>query len=116
MKRSQETVRHILKHIDQYDGKGISDEATLYHLKMMRTSEMIDYETLRDGDVVHVIGLTLLEEGYDLLSYITNDYVWEDVKNRIHDKQMDIDDVPTDIIKWLAEEMMKELLGNGSDI
>lgn len=112
MKRDLNIMREVLKNADTYTGEWITDEATIYHIKFMTDAELIDSKLLVDGDNILINHCSLKEKGYDLLTHITNDYVWDEVKERLSDNDMTVNDVPIDIIKWLAKDIMEGMFGS----
>lgn len=108
-KLDKELIRDILLNLETYKDVQVTDEQVKYHLHLMEDGELIHATKLQDGNETYYIQLTMSDKGYDLLSHITNDYVWDSVKDKLQDKDLTVNDVPMDIIKWLAQETLKEM-------
>lgn len=109
MKLDKELIRDILLNLDKYKDIPVIDRKTNYHLHMMEDGELIRTKKLKDGNETMYVQLDMSSKGYELLTHISNSYVWESIKERLHERDMTVNDVPTDIIKWLSQEIMKEM-------
>src|SRR5699024_2343216 len=109
MRLDKELIRNILINIDKYKDTPIIDEQIKYHLYLMEDGELIRTNKLQDGNETIYIQMDMSSKGYDLLTYISNDYVWDSIKERLDERGMTVNDVPMDIIKWLSQEIMKEM-------
>ena len=107
MRLDKELIRDILLNIDKYKDVPISDHKIKYHLHMMEDGELIRTNKLKDGNETMYVQLDMSSKGYELLTYISNDYVWDSIKERLDERGMTVNDVPMDIIKWLSEDTMK---------
>ena len=118
MKRNLETIRDILIRLESYNDKEITDRELMYHFDLLM-EEYIAGVRLRDGSSLYFTQLNLTEEGYDLLTHISNKTVWDSIKEKLNENNMTVNDVPIDIIKWLSKEIMKDMFGgsiNGGNI
>ena len=111
MRLDKELIRDILLNIDKYKDVPISDYKIKYHLLIMKDGELISYDSLKDGSETFHTHLDMSAKGYELLTHISNSYVWDSIKERLHERDMTVNDVPMDIIKWLSQETMKDMFG-----
>ncbi len=114
MKRNLETIRDILIRLESYNDKDIADEKLKYHMDLLIDSGHIQAQRLQDGSAAVYINLKLTDKGYDLLTHISNETVWESIKDNLAENDMTVNDVPIDIIKWLSQKTMKDMLGGGT--
>lgn len=111
MKRDLEVVRYILGRLDSYNGIEVDGKA-LYHLRELIKQELVTAtETLRDGRVTFYRGLSLTWNGHELLAAISNDYVWEAIKEKLQENDMTVNDVPVSVINKLSEQILIEMFG-----
>jgi len=118
MKRDLETIRDILIRLESYNDKEITDKELIYHFDLLMEKHITGVR-LQDGSSLYFTQLNLTEEGYDLLTHISNKTVWDSIKEKLNENNMTVNDVPIDIIKWLSKEIMKDMFGgsiNGSYI
>src|SRR5699024_6422084 len=111
MRLDKELIRDILINIHKYKDTPITDEQIKYHLYIMEDGELIRTNKLQDGNETIYIQLDMSSEGYELLTHISNSYVWDSIKERLQERDMTVNDVPMDIIKWLSQETMKDMFG-----
>src|SRR5699024_9288521 len=113
MRLDKELLRDILLNIHTYKDVPISDYKIKYHLLIMNDRNLIIYDMLNYGSETFNTHLAMSSKGYELLTHISNSYVWDSIKERLHERGMTVNDVPMDIIKWLSQEIMKEMFGGG---
>lgn len=110
MKRDLETIRNILSNISAYENIEVTEKEA-YHL-----SELIDQglvnaiEILADGKAKYYYGLSLSWEGHELLTYISNDTVWNSIKQILNKNNFTVNEVPIEVIKKLSEKVMLSML------
>jgi len=104
-------MRYILKRLHTFNGEELKDQETIYNIKQLIDGEYITGRVLVDGNTAMVTQLEYKDKGYELLTHITNESVWDEVQRRVEYNNMDVDNVPIDIIKWLSQEIMKEMFG-----
>lgn len=109
MRLDKELIRDVLLNLDKYKDVPITDNQIKYHLHMMEDGGLIRTNKLKDGNETMYVQLDMSSKGYELLTHISNSYVWDSIKERLHERDMTVNDVPMDIIKWLSQEMMKEM-------
>ena len=111
MNRDIEIIRSILSNPKKYEGQPIDDDKIKYHLKILSDSDFLEGEYIfGDGSFLWT-QINLTWEGHELLSSISNKDVWETVKERMKDNDMSIDEVPIEVIKKLAQEVIKDMFG-----
>lgn len=111
MGRDMETIRNILSNPKKYEGQPIDDDKIKYHLKLLSDSDFLEGEYIfGDGSFLWT-QINLTWEGHELLYSISNKDVWETVKERMKDNDISIDEVPIEVIKKLAQEVIKDMLG-----
>ncbi len=113
MKRNLETIRDILIRLESYNDKELTDRELIYHMDLLMDKH-ITGARLQDGSSVYLTQLNLTEEGYDILTHISNKTVWDSIKENLAENDMTVNDVPIDIIKWLSQKTMKDMFG-GND-
>src|SRR5699024_7779438 len=111
MRLDKEMIRDILLNIHKYKDVPISDYKIKYHLIIMKYGELISYNSLKDGSETFYTHLDMSSKGYELLTYISNSYVWDSIKARIHERDMTVNDVPMNIIKLISQKSMKDMFG-----
>lgn len=114
MKRDIEVLRVILINLDSYNNKELSDDKTIYHINLLINAKYAEAKRLVDGGVTFYDNLAYTEEGYDLLTHISNDTVWRSIKERIEVNNMSVNEVPIDVIKSLSQDIMKDMFSGGS--
>lgn len=111
MKRDLEVVRYILGRLDSYNDIEVNSKES-YHLQELIKRELVTASgTLRDGRVTFYQGLTLTWTGHELLASISNDYVWETIKEKLQENDMTVNDVPVSVINKLSEQILIEMFG-----
>lgn len=109
MSRDFDIIRKVLLNPKDYSGVIIKDDRVAYNIKLMIDGELITGKMLVDGNDYLFNGVELKDKGLDLLSYIGDDYVWNEIKKRTDEKGLDYN-LPQDILKSLADKIIKELL------
>lgn len=104
MKRDIETIRDILPRLDQYNNKPIEDKLIEYHLRMMLNGNIITGKTTVADNTTFFNDLELTNEGYDILTSITNDDIWSEVKETLHKNGFTVNDVPLAVVRELANK------------
>ncbi len=109
MKRDMNIVRNILINHDVYEDKELTDLEEVYNLDLLIESEHMKGKKLQDGNEFLYINLNLTEKGYDLLLHISNDTVWQEIKDTLNMHGFTVNDVPSDVLKDLSRQAMKEM-------
>lgn len=111
VKRDLETVRYILGKLDSYNDIEL-DSKESYHLQELIKQELVTASgTLRDGRATFYQGLSLTWNGHELLAAISNEYVWETIKEKLQENGMTVNDVPVSVINKLSEQILIEMFG-----
>lgn len=112
----KEMIRSILIDLEFYNDVEL-DVETSYQMDMLIEQGLVNAEQLlKDGRVVFYQGLTLSWTGYELLASVSNKYVWESIKDRLNDRDMTVNDVPFNIVEWMAQDILKGMFGNGNNL
>lgn len=114
MKRDMNIIRDILINHDTYGDKELSDLTEVYNLDLLIESDHVKGKKLQDGNDFLYINLSLTEKGHDLLLHITNDTVWQEIKDTLNMHGFTVNDVPVDVITDLSRQVMKEMF-NGEE-
>lgn len=127
MRRDMELVRKLLidtaDNVSEYnliiipDNQGQVEQAERdkllkYHLEIMRQNHLLDFEAhdYLDGSC-SIINVQLTWAGQDYLSNIEDDTIWNKTKNVAQEKGLEIAKLSFDLLKNLAAQQAKQLLG-----
>ena len=120
MKHDLEIIRKILINLNSYQNKEIDDANINYHFNLLIDLKLIKQPSiLRDGQLRYYTELNYTEKGYDLLTHISNNTVWESIKKTLYENNFTVSEVPIEVIKKLSEKIMMDMFGgkqNGSSI
>ncbi|MCS5503368.1 DUF2513 domain-containing protein [Lysinibacillus sp. A4] len=88
------------------------DKLLKYHLEIMRQNHLLDFEAhdYLDGSC-SIINVQLTWAGQDYLSNIEDDTIWNKTKNVAQEKGLEIAKLSFDLLKNLAAQQAKQLLG-----
>ncbi|WP_423475373.1 DUF2513 domain-containing protein [Lysinibacillus agricola] len=88
------------------------DKLIKYHLEIMRQNHLLDFEAhdYLDGSC-SIINVQLTWAGQDYLSNIEDDTIWNKTKSVAQEKGLEIAKLSFDLLKNLAAQQAKQLLG-----
>lgn len=112
MKRDIELIRILLINLDAHNNIELSDDKTIYHINLLINAKYAEATKLIDGGITIYNNLNYTEAGYDLLTHISNDTVWRSIQERIERNNMSVNEVPIEVIKELAKDIMMGMFGH----
>lgn len=119
MKRDMNIVRQIISQIAESESKyfegpfdfeeEVSKELLDYHIEIMREAGIIDgYIAVADGDTIVIYSLYLSWLGNDFYETFKDDNVWERAKSFVKSRELEIANIPFDILMELGKKMLKD--------
>lgn len=111
--RDIELVRHILIGPSEYEDQPIDNEKILHHLRLMLNGNMLTAKTMNADDTTFFSNIELTSYGYDLLTSISNDDIWQLVIEQLDSGGLDVNEVPLSIIQEVANKIMRDKIGLG---
>lgn len=119
MQRDMELARKVLLALEAKPGpaavetvtvEGYDDFAVRYHLLLLSQAKLIDYEPIltKTGRIISVLAFNPSWQGYEFLDAVRDEAVWNRLKAQASDKGTSL---PFDVLKLLAIEAVKKLLG-----
>jgi len=120
MRRDMDFVRKLLLDIangeckTEFNSAVEEDEKYLYHLKIMKQADLIDFRLneFKGGALLYDVP-TLTWEGNDYLDAISNESIWNKIKEGIKSKGMELGQVSFEVLKEFAKLQIKNKLGIG---
>lgn len=114
MKRNLETIREILKRLHAYEDTELSNDVS-YHIDGLIDQGYVNaVQVLRDGRTFYYQGLRLTWEGHELLASISNETVWQSIKDKLSERDLTVDDVPVAVVRQLSHNIMLSMFGGSN--
>ena len=124
MRRNMDLIRQLLLGIEgeasgsyKFEIEGVSELEKWYNVGLLVEADFIRGVTVRwgadgTGPFVAIGGhVALTWDGHDFLDAIRNDTVWQEAKETVQAKGLDIQSLTLDVVKSVCVSAIKDLIG-----